>query len=61
MRPSYKSDIPNAPILFPIGTKVLTPCWPMGGKVIGHQQGTIIVEVPPCGFGISDLEIDKDQ
>lgn len=58
---TYESDIPNAPILFPVGTRVLVKGWPVSGKVIGHYEGSIIVEVLPCAFGISDLEIDMGQ
>ncbi len=58
---TYKSDVPNVEILFPIGTRVLVPNWPVGGKVIGHHDGRAIVEVQPISYTISELKIDNGQ
>jgi len=56
---TYKSDVANVKILFPIGTRVLVPNWPVGGKVIGHHDGRAIVEVEPITFTLSELELEK--
>ena len=47
--------------LWPIGTRVIIKRWPVGGKVIGHHDGTMIIEPLPCTIDISDLEIDNGQ
>ena len=34
--------------MIPIGSKVKLKCWPVPGKVIGHSDGSPIIELEPC-------------
>lgn len=61
MNKTYKSDTRNAETLFPIGTRVKVPNWPTGGKVIGHHDGRVIVEVLPISYELSELLPDDGQ
>lgn len=41
----------------PIGSTVKLKCWPVPGKIIGHSDGSPIIELEPCT--ISDDMIDS--
>ena len=42
-----------------VGSKVKLKCWPVPGKVIGHSDGSPIIELEPCVISDADDLIES--